>query len=116
MQFVGRVFDGRSRFVPVYCSEVFATRAEAAAACFKARPKHKRCMVSEARYNGELKEIMPTHYGIQWVDRPKPRPAKWLTWLRPKLAGLLARKRLWAVETEAAVGAGAVGLKVHAGE
>jgi len=83
MQFVGRVFTERSRVVPDYCSALFPTRGEAIEACFKARPNAQRCMVSEARYNDDLKAVVPTHYGVQWIDRPKVQPAEssWLTWL-----------------------------------
>jgi hypothetical protein len=81
MQFVGRIYENGS---VSYCSKIKETRAEAAEACFKARPKSLRCMVSEARYNDSLKETVPTHDGVQWVDRPKTRPATWLAWLRPR--------------------------------
>lgn len=74
MQFIGRVFDERSRVVPIYTSKVFPMRAEAADACFTARPKAARCMVSEARYNESLKDIVATHYGVQWIERPTKRP------------------------------------------
>lgn len=83
MQYVGRIFDGRSRFAADYCSAFFDTRAEAAEACFKARPKAQRCMISETRYNDDLKAVVPTHYGVEWVDRPRAAPSKWFTWLRP---------------------------------
>lgn len=70
MQFVGRVYEGRSRVVPDFTSDFYATRAEAAEACFIKRPNAQKCMVSEARYNEDLKETVPTHYGVQWIDRP----------------------------------------------
>lgn len=70
IEYIGRVFDDRTRFAVDYQSKVCATRAEAVQACFDARRKAYRCMVSEA-HDGKA-----THRAIQWVERPKPRPRR----------------------------------------
>lgn len=77
IEYIGRVFDDRARFAVDFQSQVCTTRAEAARTCFDFRPKAQRCMVSEAH------DGVATHNGIQWVDRPRPRPKRsWLLALR----------------------------------
>lgn len=65
-QFIGRTFTRLG--AQNYCSPPFGTRAEAIEACSNARPRARKCMTSEARFNDNLKQVVPTHDRIQWVD------------------------------------------------
>jgi len=68
--FAGRIYKNGALD---YCSEFFPTRDQAIAACLKARPSADRVMTSEVRFNEQLRQMVPTHYGIQWTDcRQKP--------------------------------------------
>jgi hypothetical protein len=83
MKYVGRIF---SRGSLDYCSAIFDNRLEAASACFAARPEATTCITSEARYNEDLKAVVPTHYGVQNHHRgpasSQAAPPSLLSWLQ----------------------------------